>query len=162
MVDWGRDIVASLPEIPEIPEIPEERPCFPVLLWQLLLQPAGCNLAYWMSPTHFVLVKSPALERYLLRFFASGRLASFMRQLNYWGFSCSNDRWSHPHFQLSNRVQAMAIKRKSNKWKLPKKEDAWEESKRRVEMWNDPSIVASVEFAFIQETALERPGVLDV
>lgn len=152
MVDWGRNIIAI------VPAIPEGRQGFPARLWELLLHPSGRNVAYWVSSTHFVLVKGPALEAYLLNFFVSGRLASFMRQLNYWGFSGNHDRWSNPHFRLPNLAQALTIKRKPNHWKRPKKQDAWEESKRQVETWNDPGILASVEFEFAQESAL---GFLD-
>lgn len=147
MTDWGRSH-SSIAYCPR-EETDTGRSLFPETLWNLLLHPAGKHLAYWVSPTHFVLVKGCALESYLLLFFASGRMASFTRQLNYWGFSCVHNMWSHPHFQLPDREQGLAIKRKKNTWRRAQR-DMWEESKRRVEIWNDPGILAAIELDFAQ------------
>jgi hypothetical protein len=145
-MDWARSR--------KIARAPHGAPHFPWALWQLLLHPAGRDLAYWVSPTHFVLSKNAAkMKDYLLRFFRTGRLASFTRQLNYWGFQfhSKDGVWSNPAFQQQLHVPTMLARmERKGRAHHAAPADVWEESKgwHASETWEDPGVLAQVKGEF--------------
>ena len=117
---------------------------FPFALWCMLLHPNGAGIIEWVSPTHFRLNREPHHPKrtaFLLSFFSSGLLASFLRQLSYWGFSSSDDAqtYSNPHF-VQLQPEALA-----GMQRLKRQQDPFESWRERGEDWTDPAVMLVVE-----------------
>ena len=117
---------------------------FPLALWKMLME--SSKYMYWVSPTHFAVKKdTEGMAEFVGRFLTTTKPESFMRSLNYWGFSSDGKYYSNPHFQLLHPIHLVYMKRKSSQTMMT-------EPQLHLEVvgteWDDPSVLATVERQF--------------